>query len=72
MQTRSFVGYDAKTVIKEVIAVLQDEGYIVKNINTEVGLLTAECDLDIEKFSSKFWATIFSGKRARWKKHSLI
>jgi len=55
-----------------MVAVLQDEGYIVKNISHDVGVLTAECDTQIEKFSSKFWAYLLSGKRARWKKHSLV
>lgn len=72
MQTRTFVGHDQKTVAKEVLAVLQDQGYIVKNISSELGVLTAELDTNIEKISSKFWAYLFSGKTARWKKHSVI
>ncbi len=72
MQTRIFAGADAKTVMKEIIAVLQDEGFMIKNVSNEIGLLTAERDINIEKISSKFWAYIFSGKHARWKKHSLI
>jgi len=72
MQSRTFVSHGAKEVIREMVAVLQDEGYIVKNISHDVGVLTAECDTQIEKFSSKFWAYLLSGKRARWKKHSLV
>ncbi|NGX59150.1 MAG: hypothetical protein KR126chlam3_00297 [Chlamydiae bacterium] len=72
MQTRSFVGHDAKTVTKEIIGVLQDQGYMVKNVSGDVGLLTAEKDTNIEKFASKFWSSLVSGRQARWKKHSVI
>lgn len=72
MQTRTFVGATAKAVSKELLAVLQDEGFIVKNVSNELGLITAERDTNIEKLSSKFWAYVFSGKKARWNKHSLI
>lgn len=72
MQTRTYVGATAKSVAKELLAIMQDEGFMVKNVNAELGLITAERDTNIEKFSSKFWAYVFSGKQATWKKHSLI
>lgn len=72
MQTRTYVGTSSKAVAKELLAVLQDEGFMVKNVNAELGLITAERDTNIEKLSSKFWAYVFSGKQASWKKHSLI
>lgn len=72
IQTRSFVGRDAKTVMKEMVAILQDQGYSVKNVNSEIGILTAERNVDIERFSSKFFAVLFSGSSARWRKHSLV
>ncbi|MDN3506862.1 MAG: hypothetical protein P0S96_06500 [Simkaniaceae bacterium] len=72
LQTHTFVGCDAKTITKEIISTLQDDGYMIKNANTEIGLLTAEQDINIEKFSSKFFAYLFSGRRARWKKQSII
>lgn len=72
MQTRTFVGHDAKIVTKEMLAVLQDQGYMVKSVSNDLGVVTAELDTNIESFSSKFWAYIFSGKGARWKKHSVV
>ncbi|MCI0382699.1 MAG: hypothetical protein L0207_06610 [Chlamydiae bacterium] len=72
LQTRTYVGQDLKSVIKGIIHVLQDDGYIVKNINLDLGILTAERDFDIEKFSSVFFAYLFSGSNARWKKHTII
>lgn len=72
MQTKTFVGYTSQQVTKEIIAVLQDEGYMIKNVSHDLGLLTAERDTSVEKFSKKFFALVFRGKQARWKKHSLI
>jgi hypothetical protein len=72
LQTHTYVGYDAKTVTKEIIGSLQDEGYMIKNASHDIGLLTAEKDINIEKFSSKFFAYLFSGRKARWKKHSQL
>jgi len=72
MQTRTYVGTTARSVAKELLAILQDEGFMVKNVNAELGLITAERDNNIEKFASKFWAYVFSGKQATWKKHSLV
>lgn len=72
MQTRTFVDTTPKAVAKELLAILQDEGFMVKNVNAELGLITAERDTNVEKFSSKFWAYILSGRQATWKKHSLV
>jgi len=69
-QTHTYIGHSPKAVMQEVIAVLQDSGYIIKNVSPELGVITAEFDHDIEKFSSKFWSTVFSGRDARWKKHA--
>ncbi len=72
MQTRVYVNNSTKVVVKEILNLLQDEGYIVKNVNMELGLVSAERNVDIEKFSSKFWAYVFSGKNATWKKYSIL
>lgn len=72
MQTRSYAHQTVKGIIKEIVNVLQDEGYIVRNINPELGVLTAEKSVDIEKFSSVFWAYIFSGRQGSWKKQSIV
>lgn len=72
MQTRTFVGHNAKKVTREMLTVLQDQGYMVKSVSHDIGILTAELDTNIGSFSSKFWAYLFSGKNARWKKHSVI
>jgi hypothetical protein len=47
IQTRSFETTDTKMVMKSLIATLQDEGFIVKNANVDLGLITAEKEVDI-------------------------
>jgi hypothetical protein len=46
-QTRSFETPDAKLVMKAMLNVLQDDGYVVKNAVVELGLITASKDIDI-------------------------
>jgi hypothetical protein len=48
IQTRSYDTPDTKMVMKAVLNVLQDEGYNIKNAETELGLLTASKEIDIE------------------------
>jgi hypothetical protein len=47
MQTRSFETTDQKMVMKSLLNVLQDEGFLVKTANVELGLLTAEKDVEV-------------------------
>jgi len=72
-QTRDFAIRDAKMVMKSCINVLQDDDYIVKNANADLGLLTATKEIDIEKKGEAFAALFFIGTRdARWKKNQII
>ncbi len=48
-QTRMFEKVDIKKVMKSVLNVLQDEGFIVKNVALDLGFLTAAKEEDIEK-----------------------
>lgn len=59
-------------IMKAMINVLQDDGYIVKNVNLELGLLTATKEMDVESKGEAFMATLFMGAQARWKKNSII
>ena len=71
-QTRTYPIKDTKRAMKAVLNVLQDEGYIVKDANTELGFLTATKEMDVEKSGAAFWGTLFSGRDARWDKNSII
>ena len=41
IQTRSYDTNDTKIVMKVLLNMLQDEGFIVRNADTDLGLLTA-------------------------------
>ena len=71
-QTRTYDTNDTKMVMKAMLNVLQDDGYIVKNANVELGLLTATKELDVESKGEAFMASLFFGSSAKWKKNSII
>lgn len=55
MQTRTYDTQDTKMVVKAMLNVLQDEGFIVKQANTDLGLFTATKEIDVENPWEKFW-----------------
>ena len=71
-QTRSYETNDAKMVMKAMLNVLQDDGFIVKNAVLDLGLLSAEKSVDIENKGEAFLAAFFLGVNAEWKKASII
>ena len=71
-QTRSYETNDSKMVMKAMLNVLQDDGFIVKNAVLDLGLLSAEKTVDIENKGEAFMAAFFAGANARWKKASII
>lgn len=71
-QTRSFEHKDSKAVMKAVLDVLQDDGYIVKNAVADLGLLTATKEIDVEHNGEKFFNMFMWGIHATWSKNSLI
>lgn len=72
IQTRIFEVNDAKLVMKAMINVLQDDGFIVKNAVLDLGLLNAQKEVDVEESSEKFLNTLLCGANARWSKHSIL
>ena len=46
-QTRTFDTADHKLVMKAMLNVLQDDGYVVKNAVVDLGLITAEKEIDV-------------------------
>jgi len=72
IQTREFDTQDTKLVMKSVMNVLQDEGFIVKNAVMDIGLLNAEKHVDIENKFSSFCLTLMEGKDARWCKQTVL
>jgi hypothetical protein len=72
IQTRAYEISESKLVLKAMLNVLQDDGFIVKTAVPELGLLTATKEIDIERMSESLPAFFFGGANARWKKNSII
>jgi len=71
-QTRTFDVADAKVVLKAMVDVLQDDGYMLKDANTDLGLLSAAKEMDVESKGEAFVAALFAGNQARWAKNTII
>jgi len=71
-QTREYDVKDVKMVMKALLNVLQDDGYIAKNASVELGLLSAEKDVDVESKGEAFLCALFVGPQGRWKKHCVL
>lgn len=71
-QTRTFQHARMLTVMKAMINVLQDEGFLVRNADKDLGFISASKEVDIESSSEAFLARIFAGAAARYKKNSVI
>jgi len=71
-QTRTYETNDTKMIMKAMLNVLQDDGFIVKNAVMDLGLLSAEKTVDIESKGEAFLAAFFLGAQATWKKASVI
>lgn len=71
-QTRDYNTSDVKMVMKSLLNVLQDDNYIVKNANVELGLLSATKELNIENKGEAVILSLLAGQSARWKKNSTI
>ena len=64
VQTREVDTNDVKLVMKAVLNVLQDDGFIVRNAQLELGLLTATKEVDLRSNSSSsnvYWNDFFRG-----------
>ena len=70
-QTRNFETSDEKAVLKSLVNVLQDDGFIIKEANVELGLLSATKEIDVENTGEALVASIFLGNSARWAKNSI-
>lgn len=73
MQTREYNIRDAKRAIKAVLNVLQDEAYIPRQVNVDVGFVHAVKEVDVEDGRERFWAEFWKDKeRARWQKNAVV
>lgn len=69
LQTRMYEIQDTKMVMKTILNVLQDDGFIVKEANAELGFLTAAKEIDVETKEAVFWGTFLGGT---WEKGAIV
>jgi len=72
LQTREYTAKDLKQVMKAVIGALQDEGFIIRNADKELGFINASRELDVMDKDTAFWAQVFQGENARYQKTSIM
>jgi len=69
-QSRLYDVSDIKLVMKAVMNTLQDDNFIVQQANVDLGLLTAQKELDVENPTESFFARAFTD-RPEYKKNSI-
>ncbi len=73
MQTHEYPIKDGKRAIKAVLNVLQDEAYIPRQVNLDVGFVHAVKEVDVEDSRERFWAKFWKKKQdARWNKNAVV
>lgn len=71
-QTREYNTKNTKMVMKSLLNVLQDDGYIIKVANVDLGLLSASKEINVENKGEAFILALLGGQNARWRKYSEI
>ena len=72
MQTREFETSETTMVLKAMLNVLQDDGYIVEQVNPEIGFFNATKVMDTEDTLAKTWGTFWWGPSAQWIENTVI
>lgn len=72
LQTKYFETSDVTMVMKAMFNVLQDEGYMLRDANLKLGLLSADKEIDIENSGEALIAVLLVGRHATWAKNSKI
>jgi hypothetical protein len=72
MQTRTYRSKDTRMVMKALLNALQDDGYIIKSADRELGFITASKEVNVEDSTEAMMVQIFGGEHGRYKKNSII
>ncbi len=70
-QTRAYETTDHKKVLKASMHALQDGGFIIKQANSDLGLLTAQKETDVQNDGEALLATLLGGSQARYQKNAI-
>ena len=72
MQTRTYDTKDIRMIMKAMLNVLQDDNFIIKQVNADLGFFNATKETDVEDGGERFWEEFWWGKYGTWKKNSII
>jgi ribosomal protein S8 len=72
MQTREFETSETTMVLQAMLNVLQDEGYIVQQVNSDIGFFNATKVMDTEDTFAKTWGTFWWGPSGQWIENTVI
>ncbi|OJW48503.1 MAG: hypothetical protein BGO67_04530 [Alphaproteobacteria bacterium 41-28] len=71
-QTRTFDTPKTDEVLTAVVEAFQDQGFMVKNVVPQVGLVSASREVDVENEGQAAFQVFFMGQNAVWSKNALI
>lgn len=71
-QTRTFDTPKTDEVLTAVVEAFQDQGFMVKNVVPQVGLVSASREVDVENDGQAAFQVFFMGQNAVWSKNALI
>lgn len=71
-QTRVFDTNKTEAVMTAVVEAFQDQGFMVKNVVPQVGLVSASREVDVEDKGHAFFQTMMFGHNAMWGKNAVI
>lgn len=72
VQTRTYDVQDPKRALKAVLNVLQDDGFIPRQADLDLGFIYASKEVEVSSNGEAFWATFWNGREARWRKNSIV
>lgn len=71
-QTRTFDTSKTDEVLSAVVEAFQDQGFMVKNVVPQVGLVSASREVNVENNGEAMLQMLFFGERAMWSKNATI
>jgi hypothetical protein len=72
MQTQEFDTTATKTVLKAMLNVLQDDDFMIKQVNPEMGFFSGTKTLDTEDSLAKTWGYLWWGPSAQWVENTVV
>jgi len=71
-QTREYDLNDTRKIMKAVLNVLQDEGFVTKNAVSDLGLITASKEIDKQSLGLSALSIMIGSSEATWQKTEVI